>query len=760
MKRFERLFAFILALCLFGASVGYTDIHAEEKDGDDSPIIVIAGSDFQAQTPEYSSDNTRTLLNAIKLAGYSEADGFLFAGDYNNEYDDKSDEIALLKSTVKDVYPSLADDRMVFVQGNHDPAGSVGLSKYGGNDTDDYGVYVINEDNYMLNNSSPSVISNAAAHLEKYLKAKVDEGYSKPVFVVSHLPLHYSYRTINIGDAQYAVYLFDVLNKYAEKLNIIFMFGHNHSAPFDDYIGGSMIYLSKGDKIYIAKEGKPTEVPDEYTLNFTYMNAGYVGYTYCLNNMLTMTVFEIVGNTVKVKRVSAGGVCDLKTEGSWSSSYEESASTYGAQSSYLNTAYGSPQYIGNSATDGDITVYAEGISGISVSENKNATVKDVQTAYISYDITVTGEQSGRAAVIIEPGRSFIAARPIFIRDKSTNEIICRYIENGRIVFETDKISSYELAQHKSVLMEEYEANVFEYAAELVDGNSYLILSKSSEGKAYALSHSQENGLSATETEVLSGFGTTFTYSENAAEQWKFIYDENAGHSSVMGSLINAESEYYLTAPEGTTLAASAEKSESYSDWRLSSGSYGIFAVTSAEDTATRYYMKHKNGFTVSDSTESSFRVYAFEQAAKNVRLLAYIDSAFGGVALGSESSAITGGKIYLIGTDGSEQIIDIDASMLKTADGKAVDTSAEGVYTELTVNYNGKEIYDGYTLFVGRDVSYPEPYIEGEESIAEESVDENGGGDDGISVTVWVVIGVAAVACAVIAVIAVKRKKH
>lgn len=102
----------------------------------------------------------------------------------------------------------------------------------------------------------------------------------------------------------------------AKGLNIIFLYGHNHSNGWDDYLGGSAVYLKKGDKILIAQNDK--RAYQEKTLNFTYMNAGYTGYYSNVNGAdaaLTMSVFQITDHEVTITRYDKNGVHDLKSAG-------------------------------------------------------------------------------------------------------------------------------------------------------------------------------------------------------------------------------------------------------------------------------------------------------------------------------------------------------------------------------------------------------------------------------------------------------------
>ena len=285
---------------------------------------VLAGSDFQPKGT--NSDGERVIgaiLAEMKKDGAESADGFLFCGDYDKETFGNASEtqkgIESLKKAVNGFVES--EENMVFVQGNHDVTADndVGLSPSGNNDREDgaYGVYVIHNADYMWGSQNEEVVKLTAQKLINYLNKKLNSGYDRPIFVISHLPLHYTMRTRNDGDGKFATYIFDALNEAAAKgLNIIFMYGHDHSNGWDDYLGGSSVYLEKGDNILIAD--KSTTNFKTETLNFTYLNAGFTGY-YENNNgaddTLTMTLFRIKGNEVTIARYDKDGLHNLKSEG-------------------------------------------------------------------------------------------------------------------------------------------------------------------------------------------------------------------------------------------------------------------------------------------------------------------------------------------------------------------------------------------------------------------------------------------------------------
>ena len=288
---------------------------------------VFAASDFQPKvvgaskaTPDIEAGkaNLNAIIDAMQADGYTHMDGALLAGDYtatsgeNNEAPSKEGMDAVY-SVLTSQWTTLNDANAVFAQGNHDSNAYLTenshLDPFGANDQSEYGVFVIHEDNFpyksgATNDTSGAITQATAAALESYLEDKVENKYGKPVFVVSHLPLHYSYRTMksNTKDNIWAKYIFDVLNEYGQQLNIFFLFGHNHSNDYDSYVGGSAIYMTEGDSLLVPNLGSDTDFA-EYTLNFTYMNTGYLGYEETETNVgLSSTVFTIYGDRVEIKR--------------------------------------------------------------------------------------------------------------------------------------------------------------------------------------------------------------------------------------------------------------------------------------------------------------------------------------------------------------------------------------------------------------------------------------------------------------------------
>ena len=498
MKHIKKQLSWLLMVCMILGMIPLNVSAAENTPNlaaslTDGSVTVIAGSDFQNPNGNEAGAQTVTsILTQMRNAGYSKADGFLFCGDYDYSTVGNKEKteagITALKNAVTGVYDTLEDDtsndgKMIMVEGNHDHADASGLAKSGAHDTDEYGVYVINEDDYMWRNSDAVTIQNTANALDNYLDSKIKEGYQKPVFVVSHLPLHYSMRTKNDGDGMYANYIFDVLDAAGESgLNIIYLYGHDHSNGWDDYLGGSSVYLAKGDQINIAQASK--EVFNVETLDFTYMNAGFTGYYENHNkadDTLTMTVFSITDDNVQVERYSANGKHNLKSAGVKNSYKNESG--YDPNT----TVYKSPQTITqgsvtppSTVSDRNVEVTAPGLTGLNVIKNNVSIDTSKYSAYASYDITPIGYTQGNKATVtitLDTDDGFDASREVTVLDKDgTNQDTSVAIVDGRVTFTTNHFSTYDIAQ--DALPEEPAERTYTRVTsldELVSGSQYLLI---------------------------------------------------------------------------------------------------------------------------------------------------------------------------------------------------------------------------------------------------------------------------------------------
>ena len=173
-------------------------------------------------------------------------------------------------------------------------------------------------------------VRRSSAEMKECLDGLIAKGETRPVFIAGHVPLHFTARTSsrhNTGDNLYSSLIFDVVNEAAKSLDIVYLFGHNHSKGWDCYLGGSTVYKAKGDQILIPRFSEQDVNTDEFsqeTLNFTYLNAGYSGYYMncapeeydagdpdrysAADGTLTGTVFEVYDSRIVVTRYDGNGV--------------------------------------------------------------------------------------------------------------------------------------------------------------------------------------------------------------------------------------------------------------------------------------------------------------------------------------------------------------------------------------------------------------------------------------------------------------------
>ena len=285
-------------------------------------VVLVAGSDFQQdQISSYTDNSLKKLTHRVVSAGY-DIDRMIFCGDY--EYDDHNttDSMRLMKELVSD---SVSSEKLIFVQGNHD---EVSLFHDTVIEDDQYSVFMLHETMMPFCAKNDDVIVESAETLNLYLQHKVETKDTRVLFIASHMPLHYSMRTFYDSDGQYAELIFDVIHHAAEQgLNIVYLYGHNHSNGYDDYLGGASVYLQKGDLLHVAKYGQPKSEPVEKVLNFTYMNAGYLsGYSTSesqVDQASTVSVFVIEEGKLSVLRYDEQGRHVLKSSGVYNSMLPE-----------------------------------------------------------------------------------------------------------------------------------------------------------------------------------------------------------------------------------------------------------------------------------------------------------------------------------------------------------------------------------------------------------------------------------------------------
>ena len=167
----------------FSASCTVTVGEGEWSGYDGGKIVVIAGSDYQLSN---SGTIMTNIMNHIREE-HGAAYGVLMGGDYDGgAVNTTASHIETVDDTISGVFSEIASENRVYIQGNHEnfggmkPDGTNLLTTEHVRDTEHYGVYAINHDDFpwtSSNNPSPSeaLAKQTAEDLGKYLEAKKEE---------------------------------------------------------------------------------------------------------------------------------------------------------------------------------------------------------------------------------------------------------------------------------------------------------------------------------------------------------------------------------------------------------------------------------------------------------------------------------------------------------------------------------------------------------------------------------------------------------
>lgn len=366
MKRKTRLALIILLLIAVTAvSFGILKLHndrtgfqpeshvAEKTDegqtAEDSrpSVTIFFASDYQ---PEDGFDDPSVTLRSVLASANRDGkdiDMAVMCGDYSNDpelqnYQISPDEaIGEIREIITEEGAAGEEGNILFVQGNHDDFTSQ-ISASGLHEYDDCLIYVLNtEEDFPWKQGKTSgcldKVRRASAEMKECFDGLIRRGETRPLFIAGHVPLHFTARTSSMhttGDNLYSSLIFDVVNDAAKSLDIVYLYGHNHSKGWDCYLGGSSVYKAKGDTLLIPRFDEARINTDDYTeekLGFTYLNAGYTGYYMncgpdeyfagsiddyrAADETLTGTVFEIYEDRIVVTRYDAEGVHVLGHEG-------------------------------------------------------------------------------------------------------------------------------------------------------------------------------------------------------------------------------------------------------------------------------------------------------------------------------------------------------------------------------------------------------------------------------------------------------------
>ena len=319
---------------------------AEEPEVPAEPqAVIFAASDYQADGHFAApADTLRGLIGAV-LADGKLPEEAVFCGDYTNELGkhdyqlSPEDSIEEIRGIVAEEAPSV--EETLFVQGNHDRL-TESIAESGLHEFDDYLIYVVNTQNDFpwqqgVTSGCLKKVTKTSEDMKACFDSLIKKGETRPLIITGHVPLHFTARTSSrhsTGDNLYSQLIFDAVNEAAQKLDIVYLYGHNHSKGWDCYLGGSCVYRAPGDEILIPEFDEMSVTSDSYTertLNFTYMNAGYTGYYMncapgqyssdpdsqyrAADETLTCSVLEIYQDRIEITRYDADGTHALGSDG-------------------------------------------------------------------------------------------------------------------------------------------------------------------------------------------------------------------------------------------------------------------------------------------------------------------------------------------------------------------------------------------------------------------------------------------------------------
>ncbi len=418
-----------------------------------------------------------------------------------------------------------------------------------------------------------------------------------------------------------------------------------------------------------------------------------------------MTVFEIRDDLVTVERYSASGLHNMKSRGLWANNrlQVESKENYGADDSYLQKEYLSPQVIvGNIVENGNVRVITSDLTGMTVAERTTAKDEVVHSSYISYDVETTGYAKGQHAIVhvtLPAENEFDLSQPIFLTEKGTGTMTVCVASNGQIKFETNNFGDFELAQYKAISSVATEKTIYRLVSSFnKNGGKYLIVNKDIAGSAYALKQNNDTSLSSASVEIRSDAAVgTYIETDDSAMKWEYIFALAYGSGAGSGYLKNQLTNRYLRAKEGSTLDTVEGSGQDYSYWRMSGGALYAFQNWEKSGDIARYWLKYNDGFSISSSKAS---VYIFEESVAMLEDRVSLNNTSGSVTTGANVSDSTGSKIIFCYEDGTIDVVDVTVSMLRDQEGNVVDTDVTGMQTGLQVYYQNTLIYDNYTLQV------------------------------------------------------------
>ena len=243
MKEMKRILALVLCFAMLVGFLPAFAFEAKAATGD-----VIDAAIFCSDVHNNPSTVT-SIFNGIKSADST------FAPSTASFVGDTQCASSSVTTAAQSVYSGV---ECIYAFGNHDDEGNYGIEDYTGlsygDSTTNYYIYTISENDMADSSPDTDGFTSTVDGLDK----------SKPLFIISHMPLH-DRRDDNYGASAW----YTAISAAAEKMDIFFFWAHNHTSEGD----------ADRAAYYVAKDGSETMTiygGSTVTPNFTYANAGYI----------------------------------------------------------------------------------------------------------------------------------------------------------------------------------------------------------------------------------------------------------------------------------------------------------------------------------------------------------------------------------------------------------------------------------------------------------------------------------------------------
>lgn len=407
-KQFKKILSLVL---VFSMLLGLVPINALAADTLVDAAIFC--SDVHGSTSDLSS-----VFSGVKTSGvdYSTAS---FAGDTFSDTESS-------KSTVTSTAKSALGDTNIecyYIWGDHDSKSDIedytGLV-YGEEDDGNYYIYALS----MYSVHKDSDATEVEADLKAFTETVSGLDKTKPMFIVSHLPLH-----DRRGDNIYAQNWYEVISDAAESMDIVFFWAHNHtgetSADTDAY------YVEKNGSETMTIEGGSTITP-----NFTYMNAGYI------NANGQNPARKGIATTVQIYKDSMV-FQDYNSSGAYTGTYAHNVTVERefAEEEITEQTF---TFTDNTA-DVTVTAIASDAAITNVSGEVSTVDSLLEEDYVAYNVALTDYTEGNSVAItmsIPEDMSTANLKVYSVVDGKATEITEYKIVNGNISFTTTCVGTF------------------------------------------------------------------------------------------------------------------------------------------------------------------------------------------------------------------------------------------------------------------------------------------------------------------------------